>query len=384
MLDARPRPPGNISHLQRLVAEIAGVDGEVKRIQRAIANTIVGQMLPPGVVKGGTAIKLRLGEAHSRFTPDLDAARKAGLAEDDYMEAFALRLREGWSGFTGTVEADTKPAPPDVPDDYIMSPYRVRLSYRGREWLKVRFELGRDEVGSTVVAEPRMAEDVVSIFAALGLPAPEPVPLMPVAHQVAQKLHACTSINPRTGGNERAHDLVDLQLLARVGVDLPQTAVIARRLFASRRLQPWPPTVVVFSKWDTIYAEAADGLEVLPNVEQAAAWANVLIADLDTAAPLDHVTAEVARTRAMMLPISETKPQEHTTPACPRCGSATVAWILRGDPAFSEQLESDLSTGRVVLGGCLVGPDQASHHCNACGLEFRTDGRPVRVDEDAW
>jgi hypothetical protein len=288
MLVARPRPPGNLSHLQKLVAEIAGVDGEVKRIQRAIANTIAGQMLPPGVVKGGTAMKLRLGEAHSRFTPDLDAARKGGLAEDDYMEAFALRLREGWAGFTGTVEADTKPALPDVPDDYIMSPYWIRLSYHGKEWLKVRFELGRDEVGSTLVAEPRMADDVVSIFAALGLPTPEPVPLMPVAHQVSQKIHACTSINPGTGENERAHDLVDLQLLSRDGIDLRQTAVIARRLFASRRAQPWPPTVIVFSKWGTIYIEAADGLGVLPTVEQAAAWANVLIADLDAATPSDN------------------------------------------------------------------------------------------------
>jgi hypothetical protein len=164
MLVARLKPPGNLSHLQRLIAEIASVAGEVKRIQRAIANTIVGQMPPPGVVKGGTAMKLRLGEAHSRFTPDLDAARKAGLAEDDYMEAFALRLREGWAGFTGTVEADTKPAPPDVPDDYIMSPYWIRLAYRGREWLRVRFELGRDEVGSTVVAEPRMAGDVAAML----------------------------------------------------------------------------------------------------------------------------------------------------------------------------------------------------------------------------
>ena len=72
---ARPMRPGNLSHLQRLIAEIADVGGEVKRIQRAIANTIVGQMLPPGVVKGGTAMKLRLGEAHSRFTETRGFAR---------------------------------------------------------------------------------------------------------------------------------------------------------------------------------------------------------------------------------------------------------------------------------------------------------------------
>lgn len=38
-------------------------------VQRVVTNTVIGQMLPPGVVKGGTAIKLRVGESASRFTP---------------------------------------------------------------------------------------------------------------------------------------------------------------------------------------------------------------------------------------------------------------------------------------------------------------------------
>ncbi len=272
----RDRAPGNLAHLQRLVSELA--DGsEMRRVQRAIANTIVGQMLPPGVVKGGTAMKLRFGEAGSRFTPDLDAARRRGLSEDEYIEAFGERLRDGWAGFTGAIEADNPPAPPGVPDDYIMSPFQIRLAYKGRHWLTVRFELGRDEVGSTLVADPRMADDVAALFAALGLPVPDPIPLMPVAHQIAQKLHACTSISPKANQNERAHDLVDLQLLDREGIDLAETAVIARRLFASRRAQSWPPTVVAHPGWDTIYAEAADGLAVISDVEIAADWANSLI-----------------------------------------------------------------------------------------------------------
>jgi hypothetical protein len=82
--------------------------------------------------------------------------------------------------------------------------------------------------------------------------------------------------------------------------------------------------------------------------------------------------------------MGKTKAKADGPAACPSCGSATIAWILRGYPVFSEQLESDLDAGRVVLGGCLVGPDQASHRCNACGLEFRADGRLVRVDENAW
>ena len=71
----RSKPPGSVSHLRSLTDAIARAQGrEVNRIQRAVGNTIVGQMLPPSVVKGGNAIKLRVGEAASRFTPDLDAA----------------------------------------------------------------------------------------------------------------------------------------------------------------------------------------------------------------------------------------------------------------------------------------------------------------------
>ena len=35
-------------------------------------------------------------------------------------------------------------------------------------------------------------------------------------------------------------------------------------------------------------------------------------------------------------------------------------------------------------GGCVVEPDQATHQCNDCGLEFRSDGRPVRTEEADW
>lgn len=40
-----------------------------------IANAIVAQMLPDGSVKGGSAIKMRLGDGATRFTTDLDIAR---------------------------------------------------------------------------------------------------------------------------------------------------------------------------------------------------------------------------------------------------------------------------------------------------------------------
>jgi hypothetical protein len=59
---------------------------------------------------------------------------------------------------------------------------------------------------------------------------------------------------------------------------MADVAAVAERLFAARRSHAWPPTVVAYNGWDTIYAEAAEGLEVLDNVADAVAWANDFIA----------------------------------------------------------------------------------------------------------
>ena len=52
----------------------------------------------------------------------------------------------------------------------------------------------------------------------------------------------------------------------------------ARRLFISRRAQEWPPVIVAHESWDTLYAEAAVDLGVLPDVGEAVVWTNELIA----------------------------------------------------------------------------------------------------------
>jgi hypothetical protein len=66
--------------------------------------------------------------------------------------------------------------------------------------------------------------------------------------------------------------------------------------------------------------------------------------------------------------------------ACPRCGSRAIARVQYGMPALSDQLEADLAAHRVVLGGCMIGPDQPDRACTVCGLEFRADGWPPVVD----
>jgi hypothetical protein len=82
--------PLNLRSLETRIGNIAREQGRpVRRVQRAVANTVIGQMLPPGVVKGGTAIKLRVGEHASRFTLDFDAARDADVELDEYLDQFA-------------------------------------------------------------------------------------------------------------------------------------------------------------------------------------------------------------------------------------------------------------------------------------------------------
>ena len=280
MSPRRDSPPSNVRSLEARIHNEATARGRpVRRIQRAVANTVVGQMLPPSVVKGGTAMKLRVGEAGSRFTPDLDASRGANITLDDYLSELGDRLAEGWGGFTGAVVELDPPQPDGVPDDYVMQPFEIRLAYNSQHWLTVPFELGHDEIGSTQQRDLRLAPDLIELFDGLGLPTPAPIAVLAIDHQVAQKLHACTALNPKTGRNERAHDLVDLQLLAsEEDIDLAAVDATGRRLFAARRTHPWPPTVVAYEGWDTLYAEAADGLDVIDNVADAVAWANDFVA----------------------------------------------------------------------------------------------------------
>ncbi len=164
-----------------------------------------------------------------------------------------------------------------------MRRFKVALAYRGGQWTTVALELMHDEVGSSTELEVRIGQRALDLFALLGLPEPNPVPLLPVHHQIAQKLHACTSVGS-TGTNERAHDLVDLQLpVAGERPDPARVRSTARRLFVSRRRHSWPPTVVAHPKWNTIYAKESDGLEVLATVGEAVTWANGLIAGIEAA-----------------------------------------------------------------------------------------------------
>ncbi len=281
---AYPTPPIHRASLEQRLRNICDSLGiNELRTRTSLAHTVVAQMLPAGVVKGGAAIELRVGDRASRLTTDLDAARAATHTIETYTAELSDRLSVGWNRFTGRL-VDREPAdPPGVPAEYVMQPFDVKLSYNGQSFVTVPLELGHDEVGST--DQPQLALDpgIAEVIERLGFPTPAPVPVLAVEHQIAQKLHACTTPD-RHGRNERAHDLVDLQILvAAEPPDLRELATVGRRLFVARRVAPWPPTVQAWPGWDDRYVDAAEGLKVLPLAE-AIAWLNDLVEAAERAA----------------------------------------------------------------------------------------------------
>lgn len=99
---------------------------------------------------------------------------------------------------------------------------------------------------------------------------PKPCAPSSSASAIAQTLHALSA-----EGSERARDLVDLQLLERrEDLDLATVVATCARLFRYRQQHEWPPTSGLGATWDTLYLEAAEGLEVRPTVENAVRWVN--------------------------------------------------------------------------------------------------------------
>ena len=269
--------PNSRVNLDRAIERIFGSYEKSTEIRSIMANTIVGQMLPEGVVKGGSSLKLRFGNLCTRVTMDLDMACKGDLTA--FLDALSANLRRGWNGFTGTVVKYEPASPKNIPAEYVMKPYGVKLLYNGQSWCTVDLEVGFNEIGDAEDVEYGLSEEVVDIFRKLMFPDPNPVPLMRLEYQVAQKLHGATEL-----GSRRAHDLIDLQLIVSRGkVDYARVRNICCRLFAYRKKQAWPPTVAKGTDWESVYNEENDKQSVLATVDEAVAWANELIGRIDEA-----------------------------------------------------------------------------------------------------
>lgn len=259
--------PANLRALRDRLTQAARREGVVfGRLQQHVAVLVVAQFMaaltgedgePLLLVKGGTSLELRRGIAGSRTSKDLDAVTRAD------MQVVHERLSDagetGWEGFAATF---TAPAPFEVPGQ-LVNPQRftAKLSYRGKPFASVPIEVSAIEAGNA----ERYDNVASQALALVGLPTSDAVPCMTLPWQIAQKLHAVTEVPEDQRTNDRAHDLVDLQLLEALlaDSDLSATRNAGVAVFETRAQQPWPPTVRAERHWAPIYGRSLEGLDHL-------------------------------------------------------------------------------------------------------------------------
>lgn len=269
--------PNSCTNLNKALLRFAGSDEKFIDIRATMANVIVAQMIPNGVVKGGSQMKLRFGPMSSRVTMDLDTARSCDL--DSFIKRFRAALASGWCDFTADVIVKAQASPKGIPFEYVMQPMDVKLKYRGQPWYTILVEVGHNEIGDADNPEivPLLPE-IRMMFESLGFPEPKPIPLMPLKFQIAQKLHGLSA-----KGSDRVRDVIDLQLIMKSEIDLAETREVCEQLFVYRKCQPWPPRVDKGEGWNSLYENAKGTLPVLQTVDEAIIWSNELIAKIDAA-----------------------------------------------------------------------------------------------------
>lgn len=260
-------------------------------------------MLPEAVaVKGGMGVKLRMGERGTRATADLDVSTRERGA--NFEEAFRERLAQGWGAvpatkgglrkdpyaphrvaFTAALKPQRLHDPGLVRPQYVMHPYRVTLSFLGREWAGLDVEVSDPEIEPHAHTRRAVDGELIELSGRFGFGELQPVELIDLEYQIAQKIHAVTD-----PGYARAHDLVDLQLLCDVGPELTTLREFCVRTFAFRRAQEWPPLPLrVMNGWEPAYREAREETEVggssrvLSGIDPARKWIEQVIASSDAA-----------------------------------------------------------------------------------------------------
>ena len=262
------RPNGRIN-LDRAMHRLFPDDVEFTEMQGMIANAIVGQFLPDSVMKGGASLKMRYGNLATRVTTDFDASYRNSL--DEFVTEYRRNLSQGWEGFTFELIRRESAHPKEVNPAYVMQPFEVKLSYNGKSWTTVYLELSTNEIGDADAPDYSLPPyDVLVALDKLGFPPTGKLPLMPLEHQIAQKLHGLTEVS-----SQRAHDLVDIQLICkRSKVDVNRVREIAARLFKYRKMQPWPTSVVKQSGWEQLYEAASRKVSGVMPLDIAIAWIN--------------------------------------------------------------------------------------------------------------
>lgn len=291
-------PPLNVTQLNDRLAQVAAELGiPVARARVMLCTLIVSQMLPDAVaVKGGMGVKLRFGERGTRATSDLDISTR--VRGEEFEQAFRARLAGGWGtvppskgeqrrnaeapdrvAFTATVRAVKLHDPGLARPEYVMHPYRVSIAFLGSAWGALNVEVSDPEIEPHAHTRKEIDGELVQFGAYFGFGELQPVELVDVEYQIAQKLHAVTD-----PVYVRAHDLVDLQLLWNAGPDLPSLHRLCVSTFDWRRQQAWPPLPLrTMDGWELAYADARAETEVdgqtpvLSDIAAAREWLSQII-----------------------------------------------------------------------------------------------------------
>jgi len=270
-------PPANLRSLRDRLTQAAQRQGVAfGRLQRHVAMVVVAQFAarltddngaPLLLVKGGSSLELRRGIPDSRTSNDFDTVARSDIKE--VHEQLAGAGEAGWEGFTAIFTAPEEIDVPGMP----VKPRRfiAKLNYRGKPFASVPIEVSTVEAGNADQFDT-LTSDALGL---VGVPVAVSVPCMTIPWQIAQKLHAVTAVPATPRVNDRAHDLVDLQLLEGL---LPDTDILPTRsaciaVFEARAQHPWPPSVTPLPHWPPIYLGALEGLdhlELAATVEDAA------------------------------------------------------------------------------------------------------------------
>lgn len=265
----------------------------VPRVRTTFIGVITAQMLPDSVaLKGGLAIKMKLGELGTRATSDLDA-----VFTDSYsatIEAIENRCSEGWGSvppskkqrkanpnapervaFTGTIKEKVQYDPGVRHPEYLMRPLRVTLNFLGKPWGAIDLELAHPETITKLNPPSQIDSELTGKFENFGFGKLAPVRFLALEVQIAQKLHALT--HP---ASDRAHDLVDLQILWTDEVELEGLRRACETTFRYRQEHAWPPLPLRSMKADEArYKQAVEEVTVhaqLPHIflelEDARQW----------------------------------------------------------------------------------------------------------------
>jgi len=277
-----PRPPTRRNHLERLAGEYGRAHGlAIDRTRRWLSIISLAGVLeavqaddgPRFLIKGGTAMELRLGLG-ARTTRDVDLVFRGEPQNmlDALEGAFATSYGEFSFRRKGPIE--------DIRDTGSRR-LAIQVEFAGSSWQTLQLEVARPEA-----AEPELVPVAISI-ADFKLDSPSVVACLSLRYQIAQKLHAATE-RPDDRENLRFWDLIDLILLREIlSGDLVPVREACVQTFVTRNTHAWPPELEVPDIWTDPYAAVIEEIDrVLPaTVEAGAAVVRAFIAEIDTATP---------------------------------------------------------------------------------------------------